>query len=188
TFKTAGKEALTATDTAQSPITNTQSAIPVVAAAASNLRVDNLPASATAAAAVSFSVTALDPYGNIATSYTGTLHDTSTDTQAVLPADYSFTASDQGQHTFSATLKTAASQSITLTDNANGSLTITSPAISVAPGSVNLFHLQGVPASTPAGTAQSFTVTAFDAYGNVATNYVGTAHFTSSDGQADLPA
>ena len=32
------------------------------------------------------------------------------------------------------------------------------------------------------------TVTAVDAYGNVATGYTGTVHFTSSDGQAVLPA
>jgi len=31
-------------------------------------------------------------------------------------------------------------------------------------------------------------VTASDAYGNLATKYTGTVHFTSSDGSATLPA
>mgnify|MGYP003299294095 CR=1 FL=1 len=38
------------------------------------------------------------------------------------------------------------------------------------------------------GTAANATVTAKDAFGNVATAYTGTIHFTSSDGAATLPA
>ena len=53
--------------------------------------------------------------------YTGTVHFTSSDVQAVLPADYTFTgpAATRGSHTFSATLKTAGEQSITATDTAD---------------------------------------------------------------------
>ena len=42
----------------------------------------------------SVTVTALDQYGNVATGYTGTVHFTSSDGQAVLPANYTFTAGD----------------------------------------------------------------------------------------------
>ena len=38
------------------------------------------------------------------------------------------------------------------------------------------------------GVAFSITVTAYDAYGNLATGYVGTVHFGSSDPRAALPA
>jgi hypothetical protein len=38
-----------------------------------------------------------------------------------------------------------------------------------------------------AGTAFAVTVTALDAFGNVATGYRGTVHFTSSDPSAVLP-
>ena len=38
----------------------------------------------------------------------------SSDAQAGLPASYAFTAADAGVHTFTATLKTAGSQSITV--------------------------------------------------------------------------
>lgn len=44
------------------------------------------------------------------------------------------------------------------------------------------------PASVAAGAAFSLTVTALDAGNNVATGYVGTVHFVSSDGAATLPA
>ncbi len=44
-----------------------------------------------------------DPYGNVATGYTGTVDLSSTDPRAVLPA-YTFTATDAGTHTFAVTL------------------------------------------------------------------------------------
>ena len=47
-------------------------------------------------------VTAKDAYGNMATGYTGTVHFTSSDGQAVLPANYTFVAGDAGIHTFQA--------------------------------------------------------------------------------------
>lgn len=50
------------------------------------------------------------------TGYIGTVHFTSTDPLAVLPADYTFTASDAGTHTFPVTLKSLSTQSITVTD------------------------------------------------------------------------
>jgi hypothetical protein len=37
------------------------------------------------------------------------------------------------------------------------------------------------------GTSFSITVTAYDAYGNVATGYRGTVHFSSTDSKASLP-
>src|SRR5262249_53706677 len=61
-------------------------------------------------------VTALDPYGNVVTGYTGTVHFSSSAASATLPADYTFTAADGGVHTFSVTLQTAGSQTLTATD------------------------------------------------------------------------
>jgi uncharacterized repeat protein (TIGR01451 family) len=48
--------------------------------------------------------------------YTGTVHFTSSDPLAVLPADYTFVAGDAGAHTFSFTLNTLGDQTITATD------------------------------------------------------------------------
>ena len=81
----------------------------------------------TAAAGASQSVTVIltDSFGNVATGYAGTVHFTSTDAQAVLPADYTFTAADQGKHTFQVTFKTTGSQSLTVTDTANSTLKAT---------------------------------------------------------------
>ena len=59
-------------------------------------------------------MTAKDPFGNVATGYTGTAHFTSIDGQAVLPANYTFVAGDNGTHTFGATLKTAGWRTVTV--------------------------------------------------------------------------
>jgi hypothetical protein len=44
------------------------------------------------------------------------------------------------------------------------------------------------PATATTGTAFQITVTALDASNNTVTTYSGTVHFTSTDGQAVLPA
>jgi probable HAF family extracellular repeat protein len=89
------------------------------------------PTSVIAGSAFAFTVTALDQFNNTAKSYTGTVQFTSTDSQAVLPGIYTFTAADNGTHSFSATLNAAGNQTITATDMANATITGTSNAVAV---------------------------------------------------------
>ena len=186
TLKTAGTQSLTATDTVTNSITG-NSAVTVSPATASTMLVSGFPSPITAGAAGNFTVTLKDSYGNIASGYTGTVHFTSSDGKASLPANYSFTAADAGVHTFSAILKTAGTQSLTATDTTAASLTGTDGGITVKPAAASKF-LIGAPASVHSGVAFSLTVTVQDAYGNVVTGYTGTVHFTSTDNKATLPA
>ena len=98
---------------------------------ANRLTVAGYPSPTTAGANHTFTVTAQDASGNTATGYLGTVRFTSNDSQAVLPADYTFTSSDHGVHTFSATLKTAGTRSITATDTATSSVMGTQSGITV---------------------------------------------------------
>jgi uncharacterized repeat protein (TIGR03803 family) len=77
------------------------------------------PSSTRAGASPTFTVTVHNADGTTDTGYAGTVHFTSTDPLAVLPANYPYTAADAGVHTFTATLKTAGTQSITATDLLN---------------------------------------------------------------------
>ena len=122
---------------------------------------------------------ALDAAGNVATGYTGTVHLSSSDAQAVLPADYTFTAADGGIHTFTVTLKTAGTQSLSVVDTAHPSLT-NSLSVSVAPGAVDHFAISG-PTNVTQGVGFKITVTAEDAFGNVVPSYRGTVHLSSTD-------
>jgi hypothetical protein len=67
----------------------------------------------------SLSVIALDAENHTASTYTGTIHFTSTDPDAVLPDDYTFVAEDGGQQTFTVQLQTAGTQTITAYDVTN---------------------------------------------------------------------
>ena len=102
-----------------------------------------------------------------------------------MPANTTFTAGDQGVHTFTVTLKTAGSQSVTVTDTANASLTAET-TLTVTPAAATHFVITG-PTSVAANTAFSLTVVALDAYGNVATGYAGIVQFSSSKLGATLP-
>ncbi|MFK5073630.1 hypothetical protein ACI4BE_29295, partial [Klebsiella pneumoniae] len=73
----------------------------------------SIPANGTAGTPGSVTVTALDSLNHVVTNYTGTVHFTSSDGHAVLPADVTLT---NGVGSFSETLDTAGSQTITATD------------------------------------------------------------------------
>ncbi len=183
TLKTAGSQTITVTDTANSSLTGSSGAVTVSAAAAAQFVV-SAGASTTAGSPVTFTVTAFDAYNNIATGYAGTVHFTSNDPSAVLPANTTLT---NGAGTFSATLETAGSRTLTATDTVAGSITGTSGAVTVSPAAATHFVVSA-PSSTTAGSAITLTVTAKDAYNNTTTGYTGTVHFTSSDAAAVLPA
>jgi hypothetical protein len=76
------------------------------------------PVNVTAGQPFNVSVTAVDPYGETAAGYTGTVDLTSSDDQAPFLGEYTFTLADGGQYTFSGVvLYTSGLQTITATDN-----------------------------------------------------------------------
>lgn len=177
TFETAGAWSVTATG---GGVSGNSSNCVVTAAAASHLALA-LPSSAIAGTAFTASVTALDPFGNTDAAYAGTLHFSSSDGAAVLPADSTLTS---GAGSFAVTLDTAGSQSVSAGD---GSIS-GGGSVAVSAGAATHFALTNLAPTSTAGVAQPFTLTAFDAHGNVATGYAGTVHFSSGDGAAALPA
>jgi hypothetical protein len=136
-----------------------------VSGAAASLLVANFPSPITARTPGSFTVTALDSRGNVAAGYTGTVHFASSDSTAVLPADYTFTGAgagqDNGSHTFSATLNTVGSnQILTASDGArslSGSqshINVTAPptvavTIATSPSGLQVSLDGGAPQAAP---------------------------------------
>jgi streptogramin lyase len=59
-----------------------------------------------------------------------------------------------------------------------------SNSFTIAPAPASQLVISGYPTQTTAGAANSFTLTVLDPYDNVATGYVGTVQFTSSDQQS----
>jgi hypothetical protein len=144
------------------------------------------PAGAVAGTPFAVTVQAVNDLGNAVPGFT--VHFTSSDGHAVLPPDYTFTATDPGTLPFPVTLKTAGTQALTVAGTtAAGSLTATAGGIVVSPAAAAKFVLTA-PASVNRGVAFSLTLTVQDAYGNVVTGYTGTVRFTSSDTTATRPA
>jgi hypothetical protein len=135
-------------------------------AAAATLTVFGFPSPQAAGVSANFTVQARDPFGNIAPGYSGTVHFSSTDPQAILPANSTLLS---GSQTFSATLKTTGLQSITGTDTVNGSITGSETGITVLSGPARALALNsGNNQVGVAGTqlAQPLAVKVTDSGGN----------------------
>ena len=134
-------------------------------------------------------VTARDAYGNVATGYTGTVSLTSSDPHAVLAPNYTFAVGDAGEHRFAVAFDTAGTQTITFTDREGApSITATESGITVQAAAAKTLAVTDFPTADAAGGTETVTVTAYDPYGNVATEYTGTVAFTSGDAQVQLPS
>jgi len=187
TLNTAGTHSLGAADTLTASLNGVQANISVLAPPATHLRVTGYPSPTTIGASHAVTVTALDASNNAVTGYTGTLHFTSTDGAAVLPADYTFAVSDGGAHNFNVSFNTVGTQALTATDIVTASITGSQASITVNAGAATHFTLTGFPSPASPGVSNTLTVTALDAQNNAATGYTGTIHFTSTDGAAVLP-
>jgi len=141
---------------------------------AASFSVTGFPNPAELGEAGNVTVTALDMYGNVATTFTGTVTITSTDPSASLPAPYTYQLSDNGVATFSVTLNTAGTQSIIATSGAvtgaqTGILVGDSIWLVNADGTLVRLNEAGVPTATAGVVTGTSTMggVAFDAAGDV---------------------
>jgi hypothetical protein len=147
--------------------------------------VGGIPTEVTAGDQDNVNVQAFDYFGNVATTYNGTIHFSSSDPQAILPPNSMLT---NGSGSFPISLLTAGTQSVSVNDTLVPSAKGTEDGIQVDPGAVTTFIIGGLPSTATAGQQLNFSVTARDAFGNLATNYTGTVSFSSDDPSASLPA
>jgi hypothetical protein len=148
-----------------------------VAGASTTLAVSGFPSPQVAGKIGSVTVAAQDQFGNTVAGYTGTVHFTSSDLQAVLPADYTFVSGDSGTHTFSGgvTLRTIGTQSITASNMTAGSFSGTQTGIVVSPAAADHLAFTVQPGSGVYGSLPSPqpTVVSQDVFGNKSTVGIG---------------
>lgn len=137
---------------------------------AATLSLAGVPSTATAGQPAAVTVTATDSHGNVATGYRGTLHATSSDPAAQLPADLVFAEADAGRRTFPVAWRTGGAATLTLTDSVDDLLTATG-STSVAPADAFRLAFASQPADAIAGTlfSPSVRVSVLDAFGNLVT-------------------
>ena len=119
------------------------------------------PAIAIPGTTIQITVTAQGSDNSTVQSYTGTVHFTSTDGAAGLPADYTFVGGDNGVHTFNVTLNTAGAKTVTVTDTVTATITGTSASINPPLA----FGSSASAQPNPAGVGQTVTFTASAAGG-----------------------
>jgi hypothetical protein len=141
------------------------------------------PGARTAGVSFALAVTAVDTWGNVASGYPSSAclsfsgaHSSPNGTAPSYPAAGSC-ASGQSGVTFTAgvaaptvTLVNAATTTLSLTD---GTVSGTTGSFSVGPGAASSFGV-ATPGPQTAGSTFSDQITAFDAFGNLATGYAGT--------------
>jgi len=127
TFKAASPQSLFAVDTATSTIKGSLSLINVAGGVATTFTI-TVPSTTTVGAAFQAQVTAKDAYGNTSTSYTGAAHFTSSDPNAVLPANLTLLG---GTRQITVKFKKTGNQTITATDTVNTGLMGTSFYVTV---------------------------------------------------------
>jgi len=142
------------------------------------------PSLVTAGVAFPLTISALDSNNNVVFLYGGTVHFTSSDPSAALPAD---TTLLNGTATFLITFRNPGTQIIVATDTANTTLTGTSNAIAAGSSTPTTFSISAPAVATP-GLAFTITVNAVDANNIPVIAYNGAVHFSSSDTAAILPA
>jgi FG-GAP-like repeat len=183
TLRTAGQRDLSITG----PLGTVHLSKTVDPAAADHYQFD-VPAAGTAGAPFDIAFTAMDPYENVATGYTGTLHFQTNDLYpaATVPADFTFTAADAGTHMFATgvDLFTAGARTLTVTPS---DLTGQTASLTLDPAAASRLTLSP-PGTAVAGTAVPVLVSAWDPYGNAATGFNGTVHLETTDPIAALPA
>ena len=147
-----------------------------------------VPQDVQAGRAFEVEVEALDASSHLATGYTGTVQISlaTSDLGATLPANYTFTTKDHGEHEFFVTLSVTGSQTILANDTALNSTIIGSAVTTVAAAPVATQIVVITPEQTSVGVPTNVTVVALDASGHRVTNYTGTVSLSALN--ASLPA
>lgn len=130
----------------------------------------------------SITITAADSDNNTITSYTGT-NTLSASAGTINPTTTG--AFINGVRTLQVTLNTTGTSITIITTGASKSGM--SNTFAINPAGLDHFTITNYPSSATAGQPFSTTITAYDVYNNVKTNYVGQVYFTSADTKATLP-
>ena len=142
------------------------------------------PSSAAQGSSFSVTVTAETSANTTATGYTGTVHFSSSDGSATLPANATLTS---GVGTFNVTLQTTGTQSVVATDTATSSITgsasvLVTPPATLAIASVEGNSTAGGTVTVDAGTVEAVVATDFLASGS--TVFIYSSNPTALLGQA----
>jgi hypothetical protein len=182
TFKTAGRQTLTATDAADTALGATGPVNVSNPAVAAEL-ILALPRDVQAGVPVTVQLAAVNSQGNIVQGFSDSIRLASSDAAAMLPTSVTF---QNGIATFSVTFNTSGTQTLTATDTTNKS-PVAAVAISVSNPAVAAQLSFVLSQKVTAGTATTVELEAVNSQGNVVQGFSDSIKLTSSDAAATLP-
>ena len=183
TFATVGEQTLTLTDTADASLTVTRKTRVLAQAVTTQFAV-RLPMMVPTGMAVPVAVIALDAANRPMPNYNGTVSVSSSDANAVLPAEV---VVREGRAVFDVTFATLGEQRLTVTDTANDALTSTAVTNVVTPAVATQIAVR-LPTNVRSGSAIRVEAFALSADARLVPGYTGTVKLISSDASAVLPA
>jgi len=152
------------------------------------------PSTIPAGMSFTFSVTAKNPTGNkgIDTAYVDSVHFTSSDPSAALPADFAFAPTNQGTASFSATLNAVGTQTITatgtLSGNASGTIIVSADNSTTALSTVCPTTFVENQSIALTAAVSGFNPTGSVSFQSGATVFCGTAALASGSASCQTPA
>ncbi|HEX3766038.1 MAG TPA: hypothetical protein VHW23_45390 [Kofleriaceae bacterium] len=186
TLKAAGPITLTATDRSVKAGVTGAAFLDVVSAPATAFQLSALPVAASAGDSLVLTITARDPFGNVATGFTGLVRVASADPTDILPPTGGFTA---GVRTVVVAFTKVGNHTATVQDIAAQLPSATTTSVGIGPGAPFRIALAPANQTATAGGPELFTATLVDFFNNTATNYLGTLHFVAlGDPAASVPA
>ena len=153
---------------------------PIISPALDHFKISTI-GNQTAGAQFTFTVRAIDTNGDIKEDYNGTITITTNagsspagNASVIVPNPYTFTAADDGKHTFTAKIYNAKSN-VTITVSGSGK-TATSNKFNVVPAAIANVTITPASATIASNGTATFSSEAFDAYGNkVSTSFIWAA-------------
>ena len=132
TFARTGSQNLVVTQTDDISVSGVAAISVVAPRTADRLVWTGVPATVTSGTAAALVLSAVAADGLTVPTFTGTVHFTSTDPSATLPADYTFVAADLGVRSFTVTLRSSGTQAVTATQVGSPSVAGTTSGIAVS--------------------------------------------------------
>ena len=145
------------------------------------------PASVTAGVSFTVTVTAVDALGHLVPTYVGTVLLATTDPLGSIPGSLAFVGSDAGVRALQVALRTPGVVTISGVDSVAPTVNGSAKVAVLCPATFDSLVLS-VPVMVFPGVAFSMTVTAFDKFGAMDTNFKGTVAFATTDSVAVLPS
>ncbi|MCY2987767.1 MAG: dockerin type I domain-containing protein, partial [Planctomycetota bacterium] len=144
----------------------------------------SLPTTVQSGQPVMVQLVALNAENHLVDSYSGTANLTSSDATATLPASVTF---EHGRASIQVTFATEGSQTLTVTDANDATLTGQATTNVLAPAVATQLAVL-LPENVPSGVAVTVQLVALDAQRHLVSNYSGAVSVASSDATVTLPA